>query len=190
MIVLVRPATLVARKSNFLFFFLFFLGWFQPYKTTLFAFLVVVGYIFVGTLSFCLIEHWTILDGVYFCVVVLTTVGYGGLVVQTVGGKVFVIFYVLTGFSLILFALGLVGDYLLDKQQKAMIKLIDGDEDDAKKKKSFFHIPARIWAAIITIMVIFGLGTGIYYRLEPEWGAFNAFYFTVVTSSTVGERHY
>jgi hypothetical protein len=123
--------------------------------------------------------------------VVLTTVGYGGLVVQTVGGKVFVIFYVLTGFSLILFALGLVGDYLLDKQQKAMIKLIDGDEEDAKKKKSFFQrVGGRVWAAIITIMVIFGLGTGVYYRLEPEWGALNAFYFTVVTSSTVGERPY
>jgi voltage-gated potassium channel len=48
------------------------------------------------------VEGWGWLDSAYFCVIVLTTVGLGDFAPQTSIGKLFTIFYVLTGIGTIL----------------------------------------------------------------------------------------
>lgn len=54
-----------------------------------------------GTIFYHLIEHWSILDSVYFTSTTLTTVGFGDLVPQTVAGKIFTIFYMFSGIGVI-----------------------------------------------------------------------------------------
>ena len=63
--------------------------------------LAAVGVIAVGTVGYMLIEGWSVIDAIYFCVVTLATVGYGDLHPTTDIGKMFTVFYILTGIGII-----------------------------------------------------------------------------------------
>jgi len=63
--------------------------------------LAAIGVVAVGTVAYVLIEHWSVLDAVYFCVVTLATVGYGDLHPTTDVGKLFTILYILSGLGII-----------------------------------------------------------------------------------------
>lgn len=51
----------------------------------------------VGTIFYRLVEHWTLLNSLYFSVVTLATIGFGDLAPATRIGKIFTIFYVFVG---------------------------------------------------------------------------------------------
>jgi hypothetical protein len=46
-----------------------------------------------GTLFYSNEEHWKLLDALYFCVMTMTTIGYGDLVPTTDTSKIFTILY-------------------------------------------------------------------------------------------------
>lgn len=60
------------------------------------------GVLIVGMVVFHYAEGWGWLDSLYFCVVTLTTIGYGDLYPKTDIGKIFNIFYIFIGIGLIL----------------------------------------------------------------------------------------
>jgi voltage-gated potassium channel len=55
-----------------------------------------------GTIFYSLQEEWTVVDAFYFSVTTLTTVGLGDLAPTTTVGKLFTVFYIFAGLSLIL----------------------------------------------------------------------------------------
>ena len=55
----------------------------------------------IGTVVYVLLERWTVLEAVYFCVVTLATVGYGDLHPTTELGRLFTIGYILSGLGII-----------------------------------------------------------------------------------------
>ena len=57
--------------------------------------------VLTGTLFFWRFEDWTIIQALYFCVVTLTTVGYGDFSPTTAGTQIFGIIYILTGFGVL-----------------------------------------------------------------------------------------
>jgi len=59
--------------------------------------LLVLG---IGTVFYHIVEKFTWLDSIYFCVVTLATVGYGDHTPQTGLGKVFTIFYIIIGIGI------------------------------------------------------------------------------------------
>ncbi|GGM38817.1 hypothetical protein GCM10012275_07150 [Longimycelium tulufanense] len=60
--------------------------------------LILCGLILLGgTAFYTQAEHWSVLDALYFCVMTLTTVGYGDFTPVTSGGKIFAILFTLTG---------------------------------------------------------------------------------------------
>ena len=63
--------------------------------------LAAIGVIAIGTVAYVILEHWSVLDAVYFCVVTLATVGYGDLHPTTDAGKLFTILYILSGLGII-----------------------------------------------------------------------------------------
>ena len=55
----------------------------------------------VGVIFYTQVEHWTVLNAIYFCVVTLATVGYGDITPTTDLGKMFTIVYIIVGLAII-----------------------------------------------------------------------------------------
>ncbi len=47
------------------------------------------------------VEHWSLVNAVYFCVVTLGTVGYGDITPTTDVGKIFTTVYIIVGLSIL-----------------------------------------------------------------------------------------
>ena len=80
---------------------------------------VVAGaLVLAGTLFYWRFEDWTIIESLYFCVVTLTTVGYGDLSPTTDATRIFTIVYILTGFGVLVALLTSVAQqYLIQKAE-------------------------------------------------------------------------
>ena len=75
---------------------------------------VVAGaLVLTGTLFYWRFEDWTIIESLYFCVVTLTTVGYGDLSPTTDVTRIFTIVYILTGFGVLVALLTSVAEQYL-----------------------------------------------------------------------------
>ena len=64
-------------------------------------FVSAVFTLLLGMFFYHFTEDWGYLDSLYFSVITLTTVGYGDLAPETALGKIFTMFYVLTGIGII-----------------------------------------------------------------------------------------
>ena len=80
---------------------------------------VVAGaLVLTGTLFYWRFEDWTVIESLYFCVVTLTTVGFGDLTPTTAGTQLFTIFYILTGFGILVALLTSVAEtYIAQKSE-------------------------------------------------------------------------
>jgi hypothetical protein len=59
------------------------------------------GALLIGMLVYHRLEGWSLFDALYFSVITLATVGYGDLVPTTPIAKLFTIFYVINGVSIL-----------------------------------------------------------------------------------------
>ena len=82
----------------------------------LFLLFMVVG---VVAFSF-LFDHWTWIDAMYFAVVTCTTVGYGDLVPDSFGGRIFTCIFALSGVCFLGIALGVLGNRVVEAQEAAV----------------------------------------------------------------------
>ncbi len=71
----------------------------KDYRDLLFTTLFIIV---IGSTVYHYLEGWNWVDCVYFCIITLTTIGYGDFSPQTPEGKVFTIFYILLGIGIIL----------------------------------------------------------------------------------------
>jgi voltage-gated potassium channel len=79
---------------------------------------VVAGaLVLTGTLFYWRFEDWTLVESFYFCIVTLTTVGYGDLSPTTDATRIFTVIYILTGFGILVALLTSVAQQYL--RQKA-----------------------------------------------------------------------
>ncbi len=140
--------------------------------------LVVIVYIGVGMVGCIVIEGWTVIESFYFSMVTLSTVGYGDLAPESQGGKIFVTLYVMMGIGLIAAALGIVGEYVMDK--------LDGDED-VVVSPDVFWTPAKKKLAFsgLSILLLFVLGVVFLMTME-DLNVVDAIYLSTVTLTTVG----
>jgi voltage-gated potassium channel Kch len=88
------------------------------------ALLTIMIFLGSGAIFFPLVEGWTVLDAFYFGMVTITTVGYGDMGPVTVEGRIFTSFFVLGGVGIIGVALGIVGGYVIEQQQKIQAEII------------------------------------------------------------------
>ena len=72
--------------------------------------------VLTGTLFYWRFEDWTIIEALYFCVVTLTTVGYGDLAPTSAGTQIFTIVYILTGFGVLVALLTSVAEKYIEQK--------------------------------------------------------------------------
>jgi hypothetical protein len=73
----------------------------------------------VGVIFYCIVENWSFVDSLYFCVTTLTTVGFGDPAPQTNLGKIFTVFFVLSGVGMFLAVINALGKAAVKEQAAA-----------------------------------------------------------------------
>ena len=80
--------------------------------------LVAGALVLTGTIFYWRFEDWTIVEALYFCIVTLTTVGFGDFSPTTPETQIFTIVYILTGFGVLVALLTSVAQqYLTQKAE-------------------------------------------------------------------------
>ena len=72
----------------------------------------------VGTFAFSHLEAWGPVDAFYFSAITLTTIGYGDLFPTTTLSKIFTVFYAILGVALVLYALGIIARWYVQRSQQ------------------------------------------------------------------------
>jgi small conductance mechanosensitive channel len=72
----------------------------------------------LATVTFWVVEGWSLLDAAFFSVVTISTVGYGNLVPETALGKIFAMFYILVGLGVFVAAASAVAEALLRRRDE------------------------------------------------------------------------
>ena len=79
--------------------------------------------VLTGTLFYWRFEDWTVVEAFYFCIVTLTTVGYGDLSPTTDATRIFTVIYILTGFGVLVALLTSVAQqYLSQKAERSGVR--------------------------------------------------------------------
>ena len=64
--------------------------------------MAVLASLLLGTVTFHLVEGWSILDSLYVTVQTVTTVGFGDLTPRTTPGRVFATVFMMVGVGIVL----------------------------------------------------------------------------------------
>jgi voltage-gated potassium channel Kch len=80
---------------------------------------VVAGVLLLtGTIFYWRFEDWSIIQSLYFCVVTLTTVGFGDFSPTSDGTQLFTIFYILTGLGILVALLASVAEHYIEQKSE------------------------------------------------------------------------
>jgi voltage-gated potassium channel len=99
------------------------------------AIFLLVFLLFVGILGFKIMSNYTWVDAVYMTVITITTVGFGEVQPLDDNAKIFTIFLILTSVIILGYAITVITEYILSKnnfeelKQRKMQKKIDGFKD-------------------------------------------------------------
>ncbi|XVF28051.1 hypothetical protein REPUB_Repub14bG0162200 [Reevesia pubescens] len=158
--------------------------------------LLLASYLGIGTLWFFLIRDQIdgkktngILDSIYFCVVTMTTVGYGDLVPHSKLAKILASIYVFSGMALVGLVLSKAADYIAEKQEILLVKAMHMNEmfnaaeilmevETNKVKYKFL-----ITALLLLMLIIAGVS---FLLLVEEMEFIDAFYCVCSTITTLG----
>jgi len=150
------------------------------------AAIILAVFLFGGACVYRLAWHWTYFNALYFCVVSMTTVGYGHFVPTTTGMKIFTVVYVYIGFAFVAGCLGyLVGRTVSESVNRVKLTSVSGNGKIAKCKIQFTSNQGDLLRSFIIILSLGTVGT-IFFSYNEGMSTLNAFYFSMITMSSVG----
>uniref|UniRef100_A0A1J3GLK1 Two-pore potassium channel 3 n=1 Tax=Noccaea caerulescens TaxID=107243 RepID=A0A1J3GLK1_NOCCA len=163
------------------------------------AFALLVVYLSLGVLIYWLNrDHYVVnqthpvVDGLYFCIVTMCTIGYGDITPNSAVTKLFSIMFVLVGFGFIDILLSGMVSYVLDLQESYMLDSAKRrDEPDKRRsyiidvKKGRMRIRLKVALALGVVVLCIAVGVGIMHFIEKiDW--LDSFYLSVMSVTTVG----
>ncbi|KAI7739038.1 hypothetical protein M8C21_021907 [Ambrosia artemisiifolia] len=161
--------------------------------------LLLGAYLALGTICFFLIQDQItgkktdhgILDSMYFCVVTMTTVGYGDLVPETNFAKVLACAFVFMGIILGGFALSKAADYIVEKEVNMFAKAMQIHEafdhvqvlSEAAEESDNLKCKFIIALFLIVMHVVVGI---VVLVLVEKLSIIDAYYCVCATITTLG----
>lgn len=91
--------------------------------------LLVIVVLAIGTMFYAHVEHWRLLDALYFSAITLTTVGFGDFAPHTDTGKWFTIFYLLIGIGVLLALITVIAEHTLNNYRKVTEAYLERNEE-------------------------------------------------------------
>jgi len=176
----------------------------------------VMAYLAIGVLAYHKIfEKWSIVDSLYFTCVVFSTVGYGDMCPQTVGGKIFTCLFGFTGIAMLGAAIASIGSKLVEVEtatarqveklsRKRLVEMHDklptlkkatSKKEKAKVIKGIVsktpHIPNVAKSVLngarwLAQSLLVVLLGGILLGNVEGWSRIDSLYYALITSSTIG----
>lgn len=155
--------------------------------------LVISLFLSVSTLFLSIVEGWTLLDALYFSVVVSTTVGYGDVTPSTAVSKIFVAVYSIISVTIIanLFQ-NLINRISISRSSNIISSssLLDAAENDDYLLNALYREKIKASLRLRSSFVMF-LGTclsGILlYKYFLNESLINVIYFLCISMTTVGK---
>ncbi|KAE9610656.1 hypothetical protein Lal_00029676 [Lupinus albus] len=136
-------------------------------------------------------ETHPIVDGLYFCIVTMCTIGYGDITPNSTTTKLFAILFVLVGFGFIDILLSGMVSYVLDLQENHLLRAVkskgqkDGRSYLVDVKKGRMRIRMKVALALGVVVLCIGFGVGVLHFVEKlDW--LDSFYLSVMSVTTVG----
>nr|CAD2170144.1 unnamed protein product [Meloidogyne enterolobii] len=142
--------------------------------------------IVVQSIPFSAGRQWQFLGSLYFCTVVISTIGYGHSTPNTRAGRLFCMVYALGGIPLGLVTFQSVGERinhiiktLLVQIQKCLFK--------NKKWLSKWQIKSRhlLFVSFSIGCITIAVATGVFHKQE-SWSIFDSAYYCMISLSTIG----
>lgn len=85
-------------------------------KPNVIAALTVLGAIALfSALVYMMLEGWSFLDAIYFCIVTMSTVGYGDFSPHTALGKIYTIFFLFIGIGVFVLAVTAIAEAIFQE---------------------------------------------------------------------------
>jgi len=139
------------------------------------------GYLLTGTLAFHFLEGFSFRDSFYFCVTTFTTVGYGDLFPMNPWSKVFNIFFIIFGLSIVAASVATLVAWADDRSHH---------HDSLHKVRQTRRemVQGVTWSLVRHLLsLIFFLSIGAVWYWKVEGGTpLDSFYWATITSSAVG----
>jgi len=142
-----------------------------------------LAYITLSTIAFGLWEDWSAIDALYFVIVTISTVGYGDLVPDTEGARIFTVFFMVLGLLFFALSLGYLSAEALDTASDAVgMDARVGDLSIEEPAKTTY---CKFFFLVLLLIAIPMAGT-VFYFIDEDWDFVTAFYMSFTTCTTVG----
>ncbi|KAJ8429462.1 hypothetical protein Cgig2_015314 [Carnegiea gigantea] len=153
-------------------------------------------YLGVGFICFYLFRYQidgkktsNIVDAFYFCVVTMTTVGYGDLFPESVPAKLFACAFVFSGMALVGLILSEAADYLVEKQEVLFVKALHSYKKSGPRgfvnEIETNSVGYKCLFVCFVLLVLIIIGT-IFLALVEKLDFVDSFYCVVATITTLG----
>lgn len=156
----------------------------------------LILYLIIGTVCFYFVQDQIkgdkidrVLDSVYFCIVTMTTVGYGDLVPNSVASKLLACAFVFSGMVLIGLMVSKGADYLVEKQQILLVKALHMNKKigatEILKEMEDNKVRTKCLVTMAIFVVLALVGTIFLVQVE-KLDLVDAFYCVCSTVTTLG----
>ncbi|XP_076907344.1 two-pore potassium channel 1-like [Bidens hawaiensis] len=153
-------------------------------------------YLSIGTICFYLVRNQVsgdktngIIDSIYFCIVTMTTVGYGDLLPNSTTTKLLACAFVFSGMALVGFCLSRAADCLVENQEVLLIKAMHlrREPNSMETLKEMETNRVRYRCIIFSILMVILIASGtVFLTTIEKMELVDAFYCVCSTITTLG----
>ncbi|KAM0929512.1 hypothetical protein ACQ4PT_001574 [Festuca glaucescens] len=157
---------------------------------------LLFAYLLVGVVIFYLVMDQIsgkrtnrVLDALYFCIVTMTSVGYGDLVPNSDTTKLLASAYVFTGMAVIALFVSKAADYLVEKQEvlfyKALHMNMKSSEAKMLRRIEMNKTQYKFYTCALLLVTTIVVGTVFLWKIE-KLSLVDSFYCVCATITTLG----